>query len=99
MAPWLTETFGVPAFSAAYLGYRDATDEVIFEAARLADAVIVSKDSDFLERVQRRGSPPKLVHVTSGNSTTRHLKDVFLATFSEAQRLLAAGEDIVEIGG
>ena len=69
LAPWLTEAFGVPAFSAAYLGYRDATDEVIFEAARLAGAVIISKDSDFL------------------------------ATFPETQRLLAAGEDIVEIGG
>lgn len=51
LAPWLTATFGVPAFSAAFLGDRDATDEVIFEAARLAGAVIVSKDSDFLERV------------------------------------------------
>lgn len=66
---------------------------------QLDGAVIVSKDSDFLERVQRLGSPPKLVYVTSGNRTTRHLKDVFLVTFLEAQRLLIAGEDLVEIGG
>ena len=81
LAIWLTEVFGVRAFSASFLGYRDATDEVIFQAAKLADAVIVSKDSDFLDRVSRYGSPPRLLYVTSGNSTTRHLKEVFLRTF------------------
>lgn len=51
LAPWLTQTFGVQAFSAAYLGYRDATDDVI--AAREAGVVVVSKDAGFLERVAR----------------------------------------------
>lgn len=98
LAPWLTETFGVAAFSASYLGYRDAADEVIFQAAREAGAVIVSKDSDFLDRVQRLGSPPSLLYVTSGNSTTRYLKVVFMRTFPEARRLFSSGEPIVEIG-
>ena len=99
LAPWLTVTFGVSAFSAAFLGYRDAPDEVIFQAARDAGAVIVSKDSDFLDRVQRLGPPPHLLYVTSGNSTTRHLKEVLLKTFPEICRLLLAGESIVELGG
>ena len=99
LAPWLTLTFSVPAFSVGYLGYQDAEDETIFEAARNAVAIIVSKDSDFLDRVQRLGSPPKLLYVTSGNSSTRHLRGVFLKTFPEAQRLLLVGEEIVEIGG
>ncbi len=55
LAPWLTHTFGVEAYSAAYLGLRDAEDEVIFQAARQADAIIISKDSDFLERLVRLG--------------------------------------------
>jgi predicted nuclease of predicted toxin-antitoxin system len=57
------------------------------------------KDSDFLDRVQRRDSPPKLLHVTSGNSSTLHLREVFLKTFPEAQRLFPAKKEIVEIGG
>ena len=61
--------------------------------------IIVPKDSDFLDRVQRRGSPPKSLYVTSGNSSTRHLREVFLKTFPEAQRLLLVGEEIVEING
>ncbi|MBB5234854.1 hypothetical protein [Deinococcus budaensis] len=34
LAPWLTATFGVEVYSVAYLGYREAEDEVIFQAAR-----------------------------------------------------------------
>lgn len=97
LAPWLSQTFEVTAFSASYLGYRDATDDMIFEAAQLARAVVVSKDADFLERVVRLGSPPKLLYVTCGNTTTRRLKEIFLATFEAAQWLLPA-EDVVEIG-
>ncbi|SEJ94256.1 hypothetical protein SAMN04488058_1475 [Deinococcus reticulitermitis] len=55
LAPWLTQTFGVPAYSASHLGYRDAGDDEIFQAAREAGAVVVSKDSDFLDRVTRLG--------------------------------------------
>lgn len=60
LAPWLTQRFGVPAYSASYLGYRDASDDEIFQAAREARAVVVSKDSDFLDRVTRLGPPPQL---------------------------------------
>ena len=97
LAPWLTQTYNVSAFSASFLGYREATDDAIFEAARLAGAVVMSKDADFLERVLRLGSPPKLLYLTCGNTSTRRLREIFLATFEEAQRLLIT-EDVVEIG-
>ena len=48
LAPWLTKTFGVEAYSVKFLGYRDATDRVIFEAARKALAVIITKNADFV---------------------------------------------------
>lgn len=98
LAPWLTQTFGVPAYSASYLGYRDASDDEIFQAAREARAVVVSKDSDFLDRVTRLGPPPQLLYMTCGNTSTGFLKDVFTRVFSEAHRLLAQGEPVVEIG-
>jgi len=37
---------------------RDAEDRDIFEKARDQDAVLISKDSDFVELVQRLGAPP-----------------------------------------
>lgn len=97
LAPWLTERFGVPAYSAAYLGFRDADDEVIFQAAREAGAVIVSKDSDFPERVLRLGTPPRLLYVTCGNTTKARLTELFDLHFAEAHRLFGAGEAIVEL--
>ncbi|GIW25814.1 DUF5615 family PIN-like protein [Meiothermus sp.] len=48
LAPWRAATFGVEAYSVQRLGYRDATDRVIFEAARAAQAIVITKDSDFV---------------------------------------------------
>lgn len=36
LAPWLSATFDVLAYSVGYLGYRDASDDEIFRAAREA---------------------------------------------------------------
>jgi predicted nuclease of predicted toxin-antitoxin system len=99
LAPWLTETFGVPTQSLRFLGMRDAEDGQIFAAARrTGQVVIVSKDSDFIELILQRGIPPQLLWVTCGNLTNRRLREVFSRLFPEAIRLLKAGESIVEIG-
>lgn len=97
LAPWLTHTFGVEAYSAAYLGLRDAEDEVIFQAARQADAIIISKDSDFLERLVRLGPPPRLLYVTCGNTTKARLTEIFAQHFAAAQQHFLSGEAVVEI--
>lgn len=99
LAPWITETFGHAAYSVKYLGLRDATDEEIYRAAKEAGAIIVSKDSDFIEKVQRHGAPPKLLWVTCGNVTTRNLKIVFERVLPQALALLQDGENIVELAG
>jgi predicted nuclease of predicted toxin-antitoxin system len=99
LAPWLTETFGVAAKSARFLGLADAEDEHIFSLARESgNVVIVSKDSDFVEMALRSGPPPKILWVTCGNLTNRRLQMVFAQTFPDAMKLLDAGETIVEIG-
>jgi len=84
------------------IGLRDAEDVEIFMAARRdcgAEAVVISKDSDFVELVMRHGAPPKLLWVTCGNLTNARLKQVFERTFSDAVALLQSGEVIVEISG
>lgn len=97
LPPWLTQTFGVEAYSAAYLGLRDAEDEVIFQAARQANAIIISKDSDFLERLVRLGPPPRLLYVTCGNTTKARLTEIFAQHFATTQQHFLNGEAVVEI--
>jgi predicted nuclease of predicted toxin-antitoxin system len=97
-APWLTQRFGVSAFSVKFSGFRDATDYIIFAAARDARAVVISKDSDFVTLLERYGPPPQVLWITAGNTSNTRMKTLFEATFSSAQELLRAGETLVEIG-
>lgn len=80
------------------LGLRDASDRRIFDEARNADAVVMTKDSDFILLLQRHGPPPKLIWITCGNTTNARLREVLAAAFPSALGLLAAGEDLVEVG-
>jgi predicted nuclease of predicted toxin-antitoxin system len=97
LAPWLSETFKVKAFSLRFLGLRDAEDEDIFTKAKLANVVLISKDSDFVELVQRFGSPPKLIWITVGNVTNANLRQLFTTTFQDILNLLEGDADIVEL--
>jgi predicted nuclease of predicted toxin-antitoxin system len=46
------------------LSFKSAEDRVIFDAARKADAVVVTKDRDLVDLLERYGPPPKVVWVT-----------------------------------
>jgi len=98
LAPWLRENFGANASSVRELGLRDAEDVQIFRAAKQCGAILVSKDSDFVDLVQRFGPPPQLLWVTCGNLTNTKLREIFSSVFNKALDLLAAGEAIVEVG-
>lgn len=97
LARWLTTTFQVTATAIREQGLRDADDPAIFEAARRAGAVLVSKDTDFVGLVQRLGPPPQLMWVTCGNTTNERLERVFADVFPAAKALIEAGTPIVEI--
>ena len=64
LANWLTETFDLDAEALRDLALRDARDLEIFEAAREEFAVIMTKDSDFIDLVCRLGSPPQILWLT-----------------------------------
>lgn len=98
LAVWLGERFGVNAASLRKLGLRDATDRVIYEAARKPGIVLISKDIDFVDLVQVCGTPPQLLWVTCGNVTNARLQEVFERVFPRALGLLGEGRDVVEIG-
>ena len=98
VARWLTETFGVTVLAVRDVGLREAEDEEIFFAARKAADVVITKDSDFVELLERHGVPPKIIWLTCGNTSDAVLREIFSVNFQEALRLLEAGDELVEIG-
>ncbi|NER88736.1 MAG: hypothetical protein F6K20_07550 [Moorea sp. SIO2C4] len=97
LANWLSTTFGLEAFALRDLDLRDAHDIEIFEAARSQNAVIMTKDSDFIDLVCRLGTPPQILWLTCGNVTNRNLRQLLSATLPDALEQLQQGEMIVEI--
>lgn len=98
IARWLSETFDVTALPVRELGLRGAEDDEIFFAARKAADVVITKDIDFVNLLERHGSPPKIIWLTCGNTSDAALREILTAKFREALALLASGENLVEIG-
>jgi predicted nuclease of predicted toxin-antitoxin system len=99
IAVWMRDSFALDALALRDLGLRDADDEEIFQAARAASAVVMTKDSDFRDLADRLGAPPQVLWVTCGNTSNARLKEILTATLSDALELLASGEKLVEISG
>lgn len=98
IAAWINRTFNdMEAVSVRALGLRDASDPKIFEEAKKADVVIISKDDDFIQLIQQRGAPPKLIWVTCGNTSNERMRIILSTTLLKAKQLLENGENIVEI--
>lgn len=97
IALWLRETLGLDASALRDIGLRDAEDEEIFEAARKDNAIVMTKDADFVALFDRLGPPPKIILLTCGNTSNNHLKIILGSTLTDALELLNSGEDIVEI--
>jgi len=99
LAAWLGARFKVIAKPFRELGLHTAKDPVVFEAARLlgGDVVIVTKDDDFVELVERLGAPPQVVWLTVGNVTTIELQVILGKLFPPALEKLQAGAPVVEI--
>lgn len=97
LAPWIEATFGVEVRSVKRLGLRDAKDREIFDAARAAEAVVMTRDQDFVALQARLGAPPQIVWVTCGNTSNANMKRILGELLPETLRLLEAGETLVEI--
>ena len=98
VAAWVQTTFGVECRAVRDLGLRDAKDSSIFEAARGAGAVVMTKDKDFVELLRRLGPPPKVLWVTCGNTSNDKLREILVNVLPAALQLLERGEDLIELG-
>ncbi|MCH8277189.1 MAG: DUF5615 family PIN-like protein [Bacteroidetes bacterium] len=100
LALWINEHFeGLDAIAVRELGLRNAEDAEIFEAARQARSVVMSKDSDFVDLVNRLGSPPQVLWIRCGNTSNATMREILSGGLSTAVDLLHRGEPLVEISG
>jgi predicted nuclease of predicted toxin-antitoxin system len=97
LAPWISQHFSIDSISVRRLGLVKAKDPVIFQAAREANAVVLTKDADFPLLLERFGPPPNVLWVRCGNTSNNHLRNVLTATLPDALRMIASGEALVEI--
>jgi predicted nuclease of predicted toxin-antitoxin system len=97
IATWISSNYAVSAIAIRDLGLRDAEDKEIFKAARQEQAVVMTKDSDFVLLLDHLGPPPQVIWVTCGNTSNARLKEVLTNTLPKALELLNFGEKLVEI--
>jgi predicted nuclease of predicted toxin-antitoxin system len=97
IAVWINQNFAVNAIAVRDLGLRDAEDDEIFLAAKKANAIVMTKDSDFLFLLDRFGVPPQIIWLTCGNTSNARLKEILTLTLENAIQFLENGEEIVEI--
>jgi predicted nuclease of predicted toxin-antitoxin system len=97
LATWMRTSLRIEATALSELGLRDAGDLEIFRAARDAGAVILTKDSDFVDLVLRHGAPPGIVWVTLGNTSNRILQEHLGSSWPRIARLILDGEPLVEV--
>jgi predicted nuclease of predicted toxin-antitoxin system len=97
LARWIEETFAVECLHVRDLGLRNADDPEIFQKARGALSVVMTKDEDFIRLVERNGPPPQVIWITSGNMPNIRFKSLLLQTLPDAISLIVGGETVVEI--
>jgi predicted nuclease of predicted toxin-antitoxin system len=97
LARWLLDLGERHASHVQDLGLLKAEAPEIFKKARLAGAVVLTKDSDFVHLQERHGPPPRIVWITCGNRSNRELKELIVRNWRRIQELLVAGEILIEI--
>lgn len=97
IAFWINDHFPIAAVAVRDLGLRESEDAEIFAAAKTARVIVMTKDVDFLDLLDRFGAPPQILWLTCGNTSNARLKSVLSATLPNALELFASGERLVEI--
>jgi predicted nuclease of predicted toxin-antitoxin system len=92
---WLREK-GYEANHVSHENLASRADKFVWSWAASRDAVVVSKDKDFLNRVVV-GSPPRLIWITMGNTRKKYLIDRLAFHWPNIERALQEGEWMVEV--
>jgi len=94
---WVQRKFEVEAVHVGTLGLRECEDREIFDKARRAKVVVLTKDDDFVALVERLGAPPQVIWLTCGNVSNARLKKILTGGLPETLAMIRQGEPVVEI--
>mgnify|MGYP001163328893 CR=1 FL=1 len=99
IAKWVAERTGLAVKSSYSLSLHHLTDKEVYENAKAQGQVIlISKDADFPELINRLGYPPKLISIKIGNMGSRQLWERIHAGVVEGVKILMDSDiAIVEI--
>jgi predicted nuclease of predicted toxin-antitoxin system len=85
---WLKDEFNVEAFSLAYLQMQYFDDFSIYTYAKEKNAIVITKDFDFVQLQERFGSPPKIIFITCENTSNQKMKEILKSKFQLISELL-----------
>ena len=98
LADWINQQgLDLEATAVRDLGLRDALDQQIFQEARRADALVMTKDRDFITLVDQNGPPPRVIWLRIGNTSNQNLRATLSTTLHSALEQLRGGAAWVEI--
>jgi len=95
LAAWLRGQ-GFDALHTREAGLRDAEDHEIWAWAHNAEAIVVTKDQDFVQLRSARGGA-RLVWVRVGNCDNPTLIARFERSWAAVAERLRGGDDVVEL--
>ena len=75
---------------------EQASDSLLWQQARENDWVVLTRDTDFFDRLLVRGTPPKIVWVRLGNVRKNDLLRMLEDRWPAVQKLLKL-HDLVEV--
>ncbi len=96
LALWLADQ-GHTAQHVDELVLTNAEDLTIWNHALSIDAIIITKDEDFAERVTRTPTGPVIVWLRIGNATNRVLLQWLEPRWAEIVELLNADNRLIEV--
>ena len=79
------------------VGLRHAKDSDVWDYALREQAVIITKDEDFMERLRRRQDGPAIVWLRIGNAANAVLLTSFMPLLNIVVDRLESGEKLIEI--
>jgi predicted nuclease of predicted toxin-antitoxin system len=98
LARWLS-SHGHQGTHVFDIGLQAAGDPVVWEHARKSNAVIISKDEDFVDRWLLSDAPVPLIWIRKGNCSNRALMAWFEPLWPETLRRLEQSERLIELRG
>jgi predicted nuclease of predicted toxin-antitoxin system len=93
----LLTALGHTAEHVADVGLRDADDSPIWSYALTHQAVILTKDEDFLKRLHQSKSAPVIVWLRIGNTSRRALLQWFEALLPQIEQMILQGDRFIEV--